>query len=168
MMHPVPLHVVQSARASTAPDPTRIRHIPFPRNGPCFGTRWSSRLPVGKGTQLSIHLTRMLPTLDGNCGRAAAASSRCRSVLVGCHIRCRSVPVGCHIHRAGCGLETGPYLAYGKPLADPAHRQAPRFFTSPSSYARASRRGKSSEGGRVYPKPPRCFPVGGENGLQFP
>ena len=99
------------------PDPD-MSH-PFPRNGPCSGTRWSSRLHVGTGRQLRIHLTGKLPTLDGNCGRAAAAPSRCRSV-----------PAGCHIHRAGRGPETGPYL-----------RQAPRRpGTSPSlSPSRPSR-----------------------------
>jgi hypothetical protein len=125
------------------PDPTRTRHIPFSRNGPCSGTRWSSRLHVGKGGDSSA-LAR-----EGNCGRAAAAPSRCRIVPV-------------IWPRSGGGAPTSR-------TASPSPTwHITNSLATPSSYAGALDAESPAQVGRVYPKPPRCSPAGDENGVRLP
>ena len=148
-----PSHVGQSLRAPLPHDPTRMSHIPLPRNGPCSGTRWPPRLYVSKERMESLpgKHPSTLAIVDVLWQHPAGAGVF--------HRRARST---------GGGRRTGSYHAYGKPLASPAHRQLPRGSTSPSSYARATQRESPAQVGRVYPKPPRCSPFGDENGVRFP
>ncbi len=93
-------------------------------------------------------------TRKANCGRAAAAPSRCRCV-----------PPGCHINWAGCGPKMGPMsslVVFGKPLVR-------SWLLKPFElYEGTLTRRSPAQVGRVYPKPPRCSPIGDANGARNP
>ena len=126
-------------------------------------TSWSWATSRAQERQLRIHRTGKPPTLAGIiCGRAASVEAPSR---------CRCVPSGCHIHWAGRCPETGPYLAYSKPLAHPALQG----FANPLAAPQAPRATRGHSDGaspaqvwRVQPKPPRCSPVGDANEVRFP
>ena len=150
------------------PGPTR--HVPIRRTvgaGPAaprpdsdVSRPPSTQRPVPRHPFVSeggwTHSPGKPPALAGNCGRAAAAPSRCRRV-----------PPGGPIHR---GRDADGAL--------PRVRQAPRLprhIVNPFAVRQAPRatRGQPdaespAQVGRVYPKPPRCSPFGDENGVRFP
>jgi hypothetical protein len=126
--HHVPLYTSDRRPGPrVAPDLTRTRHIPFPRNGPCSGTRWSSRLHVGKGEGLPR--TRARRQLWTCCSGTQQAQDRTSDLAT--------------------VWRRGSYLAYGKPLAGLAHHQLPR---NPLELREGTRRGESSAGGEGLPQ----------------
>ena len=125
--------------------PTRLGHVTSPSHATA-----RAPAPVGprdstwaKGEDSSA-LAR-----EGNCGRAAAAPSRRRTVPV-------------IWPRSGGGAPTSRTAS-----PSPAWHITNSLAT-PSSFARAPDAESPAQVGRVYPKPPRCSPAGDENGVRVP
>ena len=133
------------------PRPDSDTSHPLPTQRPVLLHPLVLATPRGQGGDSSAFTSWASSPLarDGNCGRAAAASSRCRIVPV-------------IWPRSGGGAPTS------RTTTPSPTRHITNSLATPSSYTGAPDAESPAKVGRVYPKPPRCSPAGDENGVRVP